>query len=365
MPTSQAPSGPELVGRAAELVPLLREQAARSAAWTEEHRRLPAGTLEAMAGAGLLAMRLPARHGGYESAAQTLVEVATELGRGDGSAAWAASVWWISGWLAGLFPEAAQREVFGTPGVRVAGTLNPGGTAVAARGGVLLTGRWAAVGGAADSHWQQLVAMSAAPDGTPEPIAALVPAAALAVVAEPRTTGPAGTGLPGAGGTCTVAREVFVPRERVLPLAALLPGRGGGPAIYRAPLLAVAAASCVGSVIGLARGALDALPEPGHPAAVRAAALADRAEHHGHRIASLVDATGVTGQPWTVAERARTRVDLGSVCRLAKDAVDLLATAGAPVQRIARDLHAATLHALRYPYSNVELAVDERIPSAV
>src|SRR5690348_12121012 len=96
--------------RAAKLVPMLREAAVK----TEQQRRLPDETVDALADAGILRMRVPTRYGGYESPNTDLVDVATELGRGDGAVAWTASVWWIPTWMVGLFPDAVQDEVFAT-----------------------------------------------------------------------------------------------------------------------------------------------------------------------------------------------------------------------------------------------------------
>jgi hypothetical protein len=59
----------------------------------------------------------------------------------------------------------------------------------------------------------------------------------------------------------------------------------------------------------------------------------------------------------------RARGDMGAVCRLAKEAVDVLASASGgssiyrdvPIQRIARDVNAVNLHALMHPDTNFEL----------
>src|SRR5437868_13110852 len=95
-----------------------------------------------MAEAGIFRMRVPARYGGYECDTRTLVEVASQLARGDGAAAWTASVWWIPTWMAGLFPDSVQDEVFATPDVRVCGTLSPSGSAQPVDGGIVVNGRW-------------------------------------------------------------------------------------------------------------------------------------------------------------------------------------------------------------------------------
>lgn len=378
MAVVQAPPRAQLVGRAAELVPLLRSHAA----WTEENRRLHEETIEAMAGAGLFRMRIPARYGGYESDTETLVDVATELGRGDGSAAWTASVWWIPTWMAGLFPDDVQDEVFATPDVRVCGTLSPTATAVPAPGGMVVDGRWGFISGAWHSHWQEIIAMSPTPDGGAQPVMALVPMSDLRIVDDWHTCG-----LRGSGSVSTVAEGVFVPRERILPLGAILTeryasvGNADSP-MYRAPLLGVANASSVGTVIGLAKAAMELFLDrlPGrkitytgyerqaeapvtHLQVAEAAMKIDEADFHGRRVARLVDERGRTGEPWTLEDRARSRADVGAVCQLGRAAVDVLSQASGgssiyldvPIQRIARDIQAVNMHALMYPPTNMEL----------
>lgn len=379
MTSTQAPPGTELVRRAAELVPLLQ----KNATWTEENRRLHDESVEAMADAGLFKMRVPVRYGGFESDTRTVVDVATELGRGDGSVAWTASVWWIPTWMVGLFPDEVQDEVFSTPDVRVCGTLSPSGMAVPANGGVVVNGKWAFISGALHSHWQEIIAMSTAPDGvTPMPIMALVPMSDLEIVDDWYTAG-----LKGSGSVTTVAKDLFVPQERIIPLPAVLQEqyasvRNADSPMYRAPLLGVAAATTVGTMIGLAKAAMEAFLDrlPGrrityttydsqqqapvtHLQVAEATLKTDQAEFHGHRVADLVDSKGLSGEPWTVVERARARADVGAVAQLSRDAVDIVAQASGgssiyssmPIQRIARDVQAANIHALIYPPTNFEL----------
>lgn len=143
------------MSRASKLVPVLKA----NADWTEANRRLHDESIEALADAGIFKLRVPARYGGYECDAQTLVDVGTELGRGDGSVAWTAAVYWIPGWMVGLFPDRVQDEVFSTPDVRVCGTLSPAGLATPKDGGVVLNGQWAFITGAWHSHWQEIIAI--------------------------------------------------------------------------------------------------------------------------------------------------------------------------------------------------------------
>nr|BFE84724.1 hypothetical protein GCM10020093_073250 [Planobispora longispora] len=87
----------------------------------------------------------------------------------------------------------------------------------------------------------------------------------------------------------------------------------------------------------------------------------DEAAFHAHRLTDLVDGKGA--EPWTLEERVRARAELGAVCRLGKEAVDILASASGgssiysdvPIQRIARDIGAVNMHALMNPNTNAEL----------
>ncbi|MFC4057211.1 acyl-CoA dehydrogenase family protein [Planomonospora corallina] len=366
----------EVVGRVAELAPTIRKHAA----WTEENRRLHEETVEALADAGVFKLRVPRRYGGYEAGTRTLVDVATELGRADGSVAWTASVYWIPTYMTCLFPDEVQDEVFSTPDVRICGTLSPGAIAAPADGGIVVNGKWSFISGAWHSHWQEIIAILMTPDAEPMPVMALVPMSDLQIVDDWHTSG-----LRGTGSVTTIAEDVFVPNARVLPLPAVLQGESAsalnaGSPIYGAPLLPVASASSVGTVLGLANAAKEAFFErlPGrkitythydsqaaapitHLQVADAVMKIDQAAFHAHRLADLVDGKGAG--PWTLEERVAARADLGAVCGLGKAAVDILASASGgssiysdvPIQRIARDVGAVNMHALMNPNTNAEL----------
>ncbi|MEO3867433.1 acyl-CoA dehydrogenase family protein [Nonomuraea sp. B12E4] len=378
MPSTDIPTREQLVGRASELAPTLQKHAL----WAEENGRLHDETIEALTDAGMFKLRTPVRYGGYESDTRTVAEVAAALGAGDGSAGWVTSVYWIATWGAAAFPDEVQDEVFATPDVRVCGTLSPSAMATPAEGGVVLNGKWAFISGATHAHWQMIVAVLVSEGSEPYPIIGLVPMSDLRIVDDWNTSG-----LKGTGSVSTVAVDVFVPAARVLPLPAVLQGQvasrlNAERPIYRVPLLPVASASSVGTVLGLARGAWDAfferLPQRKitytdyaaqaqapltHLQVAEAAVKIDQAEFHVRRLTELVDRKGEDATPWTVEERVKARADMGMVVRLGKEAVDILATASGgssiysdqPIQRITRDVQAVSLHALMHPDTNAEL----------
>ncbi|SOB85611.1 acyl-CoA dehydrogenase family protein [Streptomyces sp. 1331.2] len=377
MTAKESPSREELVSRAAELVPLLQ----KNAVWHEENRRLSDDTLAALADSGLLQLRVPVRYGGYESDMRTVVDVIAELARGDGSTAWVMSVYAISSWMAGLFPDEVQDEIFTAPGVRVSGILSPTAVAVPAEGGVLLNGKWSFNSGSLHSSWNTNAAVLMTPEG-PQPIMVAVPLAELEIVDDWHTVG-----LRGSGSVTTIATDLFVPEARVLPMVPVLQGRHRSVAnaespIYRAPFMPTACATVAAPALGLGRAAREAFFErlPGrkisytdyteqseapvtHLQVADAITRIDEAEFHAHRAAALIDTKGPTGEEWTLEERARIRLDLGGVCARTKEAVDILNTASGgssiysavPIQRIERDVQALNLHAILHPNTNLEL----------
>ena len=373
-----APSRSELVRRAADLVPLLRKHAI----WAEENRRLHDEAVDAMTEAGLFKMRVPRRYGGYESDMRTVVEVLAELARADGSTSWVAAVWQISTWIVGLFPDEVQDEVFATPDVRVCGILSPTAVAEPVDGGVVVNGQWAFNTAAQQSHWNTNAVMLETPDGGRERIMTAIPLADLEIVDDWFTSS-----LRGSGSVSTVATDVFVAQDRVLRMKPVLNERyssklNANSPLFRGPLLPTACATVGGTVLGLAKAAKEAffarLPNRKitytsytsqreapltHLQVAEATVKIDEAEFHAYRAADLVDRKNLAGEPWTVEERARVRLDMGAVCQRAKEAVDVLNTASGgssiytsvPIQRIERDVQALNLHAVMHPNTNLEL----------
>jgi len=178
-----------------------------------------------------------------------------------------------------------------------------------------------------------------------------------------------------------------VPQARVLPLPVVL--QGGTAArpdahtpMHRAPLLPVASASSVGTLVGLAKAArevfFERLPERKityteyahqsetpltHLQVADAVMRLDEAEFHARRLADLVDGKCADGTAWDVRERTLARAEMGAVGRRAKESVDIFSSASGgssiyndvAIQRINRDMQAASLHALMHPNTNAEL----------
>src|SRR5687768_17020704 len=114
----------ELLGRATELIPVLRARAARA----EHLRHIPPETVQDLVSSGLIRIGNPRRYGGHGVEMDTVFDVAWELGRGCGSTGWCYALWTIHNWWLGHFPERAQEEFFaGGPDTLFSSGLNPAG----------------------------------------------------------------------------------------------------------------------------------------------------------------------------------------------------------------------------------------------
>ncbi len=143
-----------LLDRARHMRPLLQERAAE----TDALRRLPDEVVAALKEAGLCRLMVPRRLGGYETSIRTYMETIAELGRGCGSTAWVASLLNVCAWLAALFPERAQRDVWGSdPDAWIAGSLAPQGEATPVDGGWRVNGRWPWASGCLHANLDALV----------------------------------------------------------------------------------------------------------------------------------------------------------------------------------------------------------------
>src|SRR3546814_4925389 len=101
---------------------------------------------------------VPRRFGGRQADFTTFLQVSSELARGDGSTAWVSTLMNVCSWLAGLYPEQAQRDIFeNDPDARICGVVAPTATTTYAEGGQTVTGKWGfASGSRSEEHTSEL-----------------------------------------------------------------------------------------------------------------------------------------------------------------------------------------------------------------
>ncbi len=370
--TVTAPTG------AAAVIPLLREMAPR----IERDRTLPPEVVAALEDSGALTLSRPARYGGVEASLGTQFDELCAVARGDGSAGWITSLFSVGGFFAGLFDDRAQEEVFANPKARVAGVFSPTGVLTPVDGGYRLTGRWSWNTGCRHAHWDTLAAVVEGGGTPPEVRIALVPMEELAIEDDWDPSGLAGTGS--ATVTC---QDVFVPTHRTLLTMDALQERYASEAnrdrpLFRSAFFPFVLVASMGAPVGMAQAAMDVFLErlPGrqitythyadqseaavtHLQVAEAAARTKACELLSRDLARRLDEAAAEGRTLTVPERAAIRGEVGLVVRECRTAVELLADASGassiqrtvPIQRIARDMRALSIHAALSYTTNLEV----------
>jgi alkylation response protein AidB-like acyl-CoA dehydrogenase len=350
----------DLLRLAADWAIVLRERAAEA----EALRRLPDSTAAELRLSPLLRICQPARFGGLEQDWTALCETSIELARGDASQAWVANIFAEHAYMVSLFPDAAQREVFGARGdAFIAASLLPAGNrAAAVEGGYRLDGKWSFASGVHHADWVIIGEVVAAESGPAEHHFFLVPARDVRIDDDWHTLGMVGT-----GSASVVLRQVFVPGHRAVANREVAAGAAPGAAVngaplYRMPIAGFAQSALAAVPVGIAFGMVDDFARMlrAKPAAsqVLQEALSDAAA--AAQAAKLLVLEVVrdnmrrlaAGAALGEAELARTLRDGAYAVKLAKHAaLRLMEATGAhglyldrPMQRAFRDIVAAANH---------------------
>jgi alkylation response protein AidB-like acyl-CoA dehydrogenase len=353
----------ELLWRASQLVPVLKERAAR----TEKLRQIPPETVHDLVSSGLIRIGNPERYGGHAVDVDVAHEVGWELGRGCGSSAWCYSLWTVHNWWLGHFPEKAQEEFFASgPDTLFSSGLNPaGGKAEPVDGGLRISGRWGFSSGCDPATWAMVAIPGPGPNGL---IWLLIPRSDYDIVDTWFASG-----MRGSGSKDVVVKDAFVPAHRALDPNRAGDGDWTGWEVhrrlsYRVPLRCLTGWDLVAPIVGVAQGAVDEFAArlrgtsgPGRTAdsvaaqlrLAEASAEVDAARTlHRHDIREMLD-KAARGDEFTDGDRARYRRDKAFVAKLSVQAVNrLFEASGAravlesePMQRFHRDAHGASHHA--------------------
>ena len=364
-----------LLERTRALLPQLRD----SAEATERARRVLPETFDAMSRAGIFRMTAPKKFGGDEVDFQTQCDVLAEVARGCPSSSWAATILSAMSWLAGMYPDEAQAEIFGDGDPRISGVFSPTGTAVPKDGGFVVNGKWGFNTGGQGSNWTVLNTILQ--EGAGLPLCVIARTSELERLDDWNATGMAGT-----GSHTVVATNIFVPRHRAVPLPDLVEGRGApnrhtaSNPYFNLPLAPVLIVNGGGTPLGTARGAFDTFMQrlPGRPIAYtnytnraeaavthlqvgEASLLIDSCDDHVRRACALLD--GESATRLSVLDRVRSRAHITYATGLARQAVDILFNASGatsiqphvPIQRFQRDIQALANHAVMHTQTGTEL----------
>ena len=351
-----APAEGELLGRAADLVPVLKERADR----TEELRHIPDETVSDLLATGLHRIGVPRKFGGLDVSYGLALDIAAELGRGCPSTSWCYGLWAAHAWLVGYWPLQAQQEVFSeNPDTLLSSSLNPGrSTCEPVKGGYRLSGRWEFSSGCDHAGWVMLGAPNIG-----ERNWVLVPRGDFEIVDTWHVSG-----LRGSGSKDIVTQDAFIPHHRVLDVNTA--GNGDwsgwelhGQSRYRVPIGTLLGWDLVGPMIGIAQGMIDEFTArlegtsgPGrtadspaiHTRLAQASAETDAALTVMQQDIREILRKGEAGESFAPLERARFRRDKAFTVQLCLQAVNRLFDISGghgifdstPLQRFHRDAQA-------------------------
>lgn len=256
----RTPTGEELVGRAAEMVPVLRQRAQQA----EEDRGIPRETFEEFRDAGFFKVLLPARYGGYEMQFNVVVDIAYELGRACGSSAWVYTNLVQQSWVIGMKDVRAQDEIWGDNPDAVGASAHPGPKASfeLTDGGVILKGAFNFSSGIDFADFNNLQIYITPEDKPTEHRFIQVMRSDYDIVDDWHVTGLAGTG----SRTLVLKEEMFVPDYRMIGTPQLRGGATPGSAVnpsplYRLPFWGIAGRVFTAPTLGMARGMQEAMEE--------------------------------------------------------------------------------------------------------
>ena len=373
--TRPATTSSAVLERTQALLPHLRDGALAN----EQARRVLPDTFDALSRAGIFRMTAPKKWGGDEVDFSTQCQVLAEVARACPSASWVATIFSAMSWLAGMFPDEAQAEIFATGDPRISGVFSPTGTAVRTDGGFIVNGKWGFNTGGQGSDFTVVVAVLTEGDGLP--LCMMARTSDLGRLDDWNATGMAGT-----GSHTVVARDMFVPAARAVPLPALVEGTGAPDRhnadnpYFQLPLAPVLIVNGGGTPLGTARGAYDTFMErlPGRPIAYtnytnraeaavthlqvgEASLLIDSCDAHVRLSCALLD--GPTATRLSLVERVAARAHITYATGLARQAVDILFNASGassiqphiPIQRFQRDMQALANHAVMHTQTGTEL----------
>lgn len=355
----------DFVQRATALLPVLRERARE----IEGTKYLPGDIVRLLNGAGLLRLWAPREYGGHETDVRTMLRVVEELATADASTAWCVFIHVTSTLALTALPTAKAAAILADPATVVSGVFAPRGQAVVDGEHHVVRGRWAWGSGIRNAQWVS-VGCVLMRDGKPAPsanpaiparVTVFVPIDQIRILDTWHVSGLCGT-----GSNDFVIEDYRAPAEHIA--GAMLPAFASRP-LYRFPRFGLLSAPIGAICLGLARAAIRELVSlastkvPDGTArslatrsttqleVARAEASLRAARAYFYEAIESAYAAAMIGEP-TTEHRLHVRLATTHATKACAGVVDAMyELAGgsalytsAPLQRIFRDVHAATQH---------------------
>ena len=342
----------------------------------EEAGKLSDRTVERLAETGAFDISIPRAYGGLAFDVADQRRVYSAVGKIAGSTGW---VTWVTTthvrWIA-MMERKAQDEVYGMDwrGPRVSGVVKADGPgkATPVEGGYLLEGSWPFCSGSRHTAWSFLGAIVQNEDGAREHRLMLVPASDLEIVDDWKVSGMRAS----ASNTVRLSKPTFVPEYRTIGSLAAVTGHWRSPPpeglLYRNNFIIYTTLLSGATPLGMAQGALDyymarlqrrGITGTGYKVQAEAPVThlqladakwrIDAAQRVLDEDASEIDQRAADGRSHDPVFNSKVKFDVAVAVRSCAEAVEILQRgAGAatihqanPMQRYARDIRVATVHA--------------------
>jgi 3-hydroxy-9,10-secoandrosta-1,3,5(10)-triene-9,17-dione monooxygenase len=358
------PNRAELLRRAAALVPVLEQRAAKA----EQLRRCPDETVQDYIDNELLRISQPARYGGFELGYDVLCEVTQTLARGCGSQAWVHMVLADNILKLASYSAQAQEDVWGKDTTaKLSNCVTPVGKGRPVDGGVIWSGRHTFSSGVDHAQWVMAAGVIDHGDRK-QACSVLVPKSDITIIDDWYVMGLAGT-----GSKTFEIKDAFVPAHRILVKKASDEGNAPGAKLYPAPVFHMprggpSAASFTAVAVGIAEGFLEGYYNYTRPRKSRGTPIAEMV---GTQITAATSATEIEcavrmylgtlreamgilerGEPFTKHHQVQgkrnmayaAQLSIHAVQRLYNDAGGRVLYTDNELQRKFRDVHAAAAH---------------------
>jgi 3-hydroxy-9,10-secoandrosta-1,3,5(10)-triene-9,17-dione monooxygenase len=252
--TSEVVTPADMIERARELAPRLKERAEQAQA----ERKVPAETIADYHRTGLIRIAQPHRFGGFEMGWDVLCEISQILATADGSQAWIQRIMADHAQMVSTFPAEAQDDVWAANHqALISAAFDPVGRATRVNGGFRFSGRHSFSSGVDYADWMICGGFIVDGDTLDGPHFFLVPRADATIIDDWHTMG-----LEGTGSKTFVVKDAFVPEHRRLDGKLAHIGQGPGTAVnkaavYRTPRGGITSTGFAALAVGMAKGVLE------------------------------------------------------------------------------------------------------------
>ncbi len=357
-----------------DLLPQLRERADEA----ERLRVVPESSVKDLEASGFFRMLQPRRFDGLEADPVDFYTAVRMVASACGSTGWVASVLGVHPWQVALFPDTAQRAVWGEDtGTRLSSSYAPTGKALLVEGGYQLSGRWSFSSGCDHATWVLLGGLVSNDVGQVVDFKTFMLPRVDYTIEDVWNT----VGLRGTGSNDIVVDDVFVPEEFTLSMVdtgrCFGPGQEQNPSeLYKLPFHSIFTSTITAPIIGMATGAYAEHVEMQRKR-VRAAYIAEKAVNDPHASVRIARASSEIDAAWALLTnniremqalvangeriplnlRLKVRRDQVIGTERAIDAIDTLfensggraLASGTYLQRAWRDAHSGRAHAANDP----------------